>query len=133
MTTKYQITKEPEDWKYVERILPLTTVPAPPKKDEYPSGWKPQAENVDHLPYFVQRTKNHMLPVYLEIVRRGNSKQTVIKKIKGDIWLFEKDLRNFLQPNQLRPLKLYVNELGGYIQMNGDHVNAIKYFLEQKQ
>lgn len=73
-----------------------------------------------------------MLPVYMEVQRGGACRRTVVRKIKGDIWLLEKELREFLEPERSTPLRIYVNELGGYFRMNGDYVNAIKYFLEQK-
>lgn len=45
--TDYEITKDPDEWKYVERLLPYKTVPKPPTEDvELPSGWKPQCGKV---------------------------------------------------------------------------------------
>ncbi|KAJ8956566.1 hypothetical protein NQ317_012638 [Molorchus minor] len=95
---KYEVTYNPTDWKYVERILPLSVVPEPKKKDNYTSGWKRQADNLQNRPYFIERTKNHMIPVYLKISQRGIRRETIVKKIQGDIWLLEKELRTFWSP-----------------------------------
>ncbi|XP_028136705.1 probable 39S ribosomal protein L49, mitochondrial [Diabrotica virgifera virgifera] len=133
VNTKYEISKDPEEWKYVERALPPTIIPEPIQKDKYPSGWKPQAENLLDRPYFIQRTKNHMLPVYLDITQRGLRRHTIIRKIQGDINLLEKELLEFLQPQSFQPIRSQVHEFAGFIRMNGDFVNAVKYFLEKRQ
>lgn len=40
--TDYEITKDLNEWKYVERLLRYKTVPKPPTGDvELPSGYKP--------------------------------------------------------------------------------------------
>lgn len=132
VNVKYAVTNNPEEWKYVERILPPQTVPQPVKKDSYPSGWKPQGENFRDYKYFVERTKNHMIPVYLKIEMRNTRRQTFVRRIHGDIFALEAELRKFLQKESLQPIRSQVNEFCGYIRINGDHVNAIKYWLEKK-
>lgn len=113
--------------------MPLSVVPEPTKKETYPSGWKPQADNLRDQPYFIERTKNHMIPVYLDIGQRGIRKFTKLKHVKGDIWLLEKELTEFLQKDSFAPVRSQVNELAGFIRYSGDFVNAIKYWLEQKE
>nr|CAI5841479.1 unnamed protein product [Callosobruchus analis] len=130
--TKYEVTKDPVDWSYVERALPPTVVPEPLKKDKYPSGWKPQAEDLTRLPYFIERTKNHMIPVYLRSDRRGTKKTTYIRKIQGDIFKLHKEVVEFLQKGSFYPIRSQVNEFTGIIQISGDYVNAVKYWLEQR-
>ena len=116
----------------MERILPPTLVPEPQPLPEYQSGWKPQGDHKDS-PYFVERSRNHMMPVYLDVRQRGVKRHTIVKKIQGDIWLFEKDLRTFLEDLiKPKPLRLQVNEFARKICINGDHVNAIKYWLGEK-
>lgn len=132
VTTKYEVTSVPEEWKYVERVLPPLVVPEPKIRDSYPSGWKPQSPEAVNQPYYIERTKNHMIPVYLHIKERGNKKRTVVRKIKGDIWLLEKEIREFLQKDTLIPIFTQVNEFANYIMVRGDHVNAIKYLLTKK-
>lgn len=40
--TDYEITKDPNEWKYVESVLPYKVIPKPPTGDvDLPSGWKP--------------------------------------------------------------------------------------------
>lgn len=128
----YEVTKDPKEWKYVENILPPLVIPDPKPKSEYPSGWQPPAENVAERPYYVERTKNHMIPVYMKTYRRNQKRLTYLKKIKGDIWLLHKELYDFLQKESVKLIRSQVNEFAGYICFHGDHVNAIKYYLTQK-
>nr|CAH7713188.1 unnamed protein product [Callosobruchus chinensis] len=130
---KYVVTKDPIDWSYVERALPPVVVPDPVKKGKYPSGWKPQAENLTHMPYFIERTKNHMIPVYLQRDRRNAKKTTYIRRIQGDIFKLHKELLEFLQKETMYPIRSQVNEFAGIIQIAGDYVNAVKYWLEQRK
>ncbi|KAK5643250.1 hypothetical protein RI129_007095 [Pyrocoelia pectoralis] len=129
---KFETSTSPEEWKYVERVLPPAVVPTPIPKNNYPSKWKPQGDNLKDRPYFIARTKNHMLPVYLCISQRGIRRITKIKNIQGDIWLLEKQLRDFIQPQDIRPIRSQVNEFAGYIRFHGDYVNAIKYWLMKR-
>lgn len=116
----------------MERILPPITVPEPKQKDHYSSDWKPQADNLQHLPYFICRTKNHMVPVYLKTSRNNTKRLTFVRKIQGDIWLLEKEMRGFLRGETSKPVRSQVNELSNYICFHGDHVNAIKHWLSKK-
>lgn len=128
----FEKTNDPKDWKYVERILPPKTVPPPKELSEYPSGWKPQLSDIKKLPYYIPRSRNHMIPVYLKIDNRGLRRLTYVKHIQGDIWLLEKELVNFLQQDQIRPIRSQVDELNAWICIHGDYVNAIKYYLLKK-
>lgn len=130
--TKYEITKDPEEWKYVENVLPPLTVPEPKPKAAYPSGWQPPANDLTERPYCVERTKNHMIPVYMKTTYRNTRKLTYVKKIKGDIWLLHSEIKDFLQKESIKPIRSQVNEFANYLCFHGDHVNAIKYYLTQK-
>ncbi|XP_018330204.1 probable 39S ribosomal protein L49, mitochondrial [Agrilus planipennis] len=130
---KYSVSKSPEEWKYVERLLPPLTVPEPVPKETYLSEWRPQLNECLKEKYFIQRTKNHMIPVYLKIGQHGIRKVTIIKNIKGDIWALEQELRDFLQKETPKPLRSQVNEFAAYIRIYGDYVNAIKYWLTEKK
>nr|CAD7402088.1 unnamed protein product [Timema cristinae] len=126
--TQFEISRSPEEWKFVERLLPCKTVPIPLPKSEYPSGWKPpsgknMSTNVGEIagllqrlnglgrhsragrgdresartnPYFVRRSKNHMLSVYLYRGFRGHVRITQIVHIQGNIWALESDLKKYL-------------------------------------
>ena len=52
----YEVSRDPEEWKAVEALLPPELIPTVPDKAEYPSGFvRPTAKPGDH-PYFVHRT-----------------------------------------------------------------------------
>ncbi|XP_011187216.1 probable 39S ribosomal protein L49, mitochondrial [Zeugodacus cucurbitae] len=129
-----EIVRDAPEWKYVERLLPQKTIPKPVKKAEYPSGWKPQtAAALPNLKYFVARTKNHMVPVYLHTTFRGQRRITVIRRIQGDIWELERDLRIVVE--KARNGKLCasrVNEMSGQIHFHGDYVDVIREHLKEK-
>ncbi|KAF6211537.1 hypothetical protein GE061_012050 [Apolygus lucorum] len=50
--TEYEVSKNPEEWKFVERLLPPKCVPTPEPKGVYPSGWRPQDAKAYESPYF---------------------------------------------------------------------------------
>ncbi|XP_053951186.1 probable 39S ribosomal protein L49, mitochondrial [Anastrepha ludens] len=129
-----EIVHNAPEWKYVERLLPPKTVPKPIAKSEYPSGWKPQtAATLPDLKYFVARTKNHMVPVYLQTTFRGQRRITVVRRIQGDIWELEKELRIVVE--KARNGKLCasrVNEMSGQIHFHGDYVDVIREHLKEK-
>lgn len=128
-----EVLINPPEWKYVERLLPKVWVPEPIAKDEYHSGWKPQtAENISSLPYFVPRTKNHMIPVYLAITYRGQRRVTRLRRIEGDIWLLEDQLKKYIQQRIGKNIASRINELSGQIWFKGDYVNLVKEFLMEK-
>lgn len=122
--------KNPPEWKYVERILRKPLVPVPEPKSEYPSGWQPQT-NIDH-PYYVARTKNHMIPVYMVTYYRGMRRITRLRKIQGDIWLLERELRECIEKRIGKKIASRVNELSGQILFKGDCLTIIQEFLMKK-
>lgn len=126
-----EVFKNPPEWKYVERILAKPLVPEPQPKSEYPSGWRPPANKVD-LPYYVARTKNHMVPVYLSTYFRGERRITKLRKIQGDIWLLEEDLRLTIERRIGKKIATRVNELSGQIWFKGDYVTIISAYLMEK-
>jgi len=60
--TDYEITKDPNEWKYVERVLRYKIIPKPPTGDictKLPSGYKPafgklQLLNIFHTLHLLQ-------------------------------------------------------------------------------
>lgn len=127
-----EIIKNPPEWKYVERILPPKTVPTPTTKDEYPSGWTPQKAEAFQHPYFVTRTRNFMLPVYLRLDHRGFRRTTTIKNINGDIWELYHDVIAHIKYYMARNERAQVNEFTRQIIINGDYVNLMKNYLTSK-
>ncbi|KAK3594331.1 hypothetical protein CHS0354_024267 [Potamilus streckersoni] len=122
-----------DEFKYVEKLLPSKTVPEPPKHTLYPtpSGWVPPAANLS-TPYAVNRTKNHNLPVYLQVKVGGTRKLTLIRKIDGDIWALEADIRNFLEPITGKKCLTQVHEVARFIRVRGNYVTEVGKFLIDK-
>lgn len=127
-----EIIKNPLEWKYVEQILAPNIIRKPTPKAEYTSGWKPQTIDPTKTSYMIHRTKNQMLPVYLEILFRGTKRTTNIRRIEGDIFAFEEELTNFLEDYLKRKFVIRVNEYSGEIKIRGDYVNLVKHFLMEK-
>ncbi|XP_074662407.1 large ribosomal subunit protein mL49-like [Tubulanus polymorphus] len=131
------IEETSKDWIHVERILPRKTIPEPPTHESYPtpSGWVPQYAKPGDYPYFVCRSKFHNFPVYLD--QKGHDLQrklTTVRKIEGNIWEFEKDLRAFLVNYYPQNTFIFtqVNEICRLIRLKGIHLDAITKFLIEK-
>ncbi|XP_030567494.1 probable 39S ribosomal protein L49, mitochondrial [Drosophila novamexicana] len=127
-----EIVHNPPEWKFVERLLPPATVPQPIAKPAYPSGWQPPKSDGLASGYFVARTKNHMVPVYLHTRYRGQRRLTVVRRVHGDIWALERELRALVE--RARNGKLCatrVNELSGQIHIHGDYVDLLRTHLKQ--
>lgn len=127
---------EPERWFWVERLLPkyddsphLTAIPR-----ELPSGYTPQSFVPPDLPYFVNRTRNGLYPVYKQVHHsESRGVETVVQNIEGDVWKFEQDLREWLRDK--RPDLDYepgVYEARGKILVKFDCVFEIVDFLRSK-
>lgn len=129
-----EVIHNPPEWKYVEELLGEKLVPTPEHKSEYPSGWKPQdPEQYKKLPYYVRRTKNHMLPVFLTIRYRGFRRLTFIKNIEGDIWELEKECAEIIKERtRNNPVYSHINEMAGLIKIKGDFVTLIQKHLLNK-
>lgn len=130
-----QVSRDPAEWKFVEAILSKPLVPEPPTTTtaNFPSGWQPQVDNVDGLPYFVARTKNHMQPVYLCTYFRGQRRLTKVRRVQGDIWQLERELHaTIVQRLGGKEIVSRVNEMSGQIWFKGDYVNIVKEFLASK-
>lgn len=107
----YEIEKNPPEWEYVKRLLPFTTIPKIIPKDSYPSGWVPPKEEALNHPYFLSRTKNAELPIYLKITYRGMRKISIIRKIEGDIWLLNDEIKQYLKQKNKRYVETRVHEV----------------------
>lgn len=126
-----EVVKNAPEWKYVERLLAPRVVPKPVAQSEYPSGWKPPQPKPD-LKYFVARTKNHMLPVYLHRSFRGQRIITAIRRIDGDIWQLEAELRYLIEKRLNKQIVTRVNEMNGQIELKGDFVTIVEEYLLEK-
>ena len=124
-----------EEFKYVEKLLPSFTVPEPPRHDQYPtpSGWiPPSSKGAANYPYFVERTRFHNFPVYLNEEDGGTRKLTVINRVKGDHWKFEADLREFLSKRTDKKVYTQVDELTERVRVRGIYLDEVVDFLLEK-
>ncbi|XP_035438036.1 probable 39S ribosomal protein L49, mitochondrial [Spodoptera frugiperda] len=128
----YEIVKNPPEWAYVQRLLPFDTIPQVTPKESYPSGWIPPKEEAKNLPYFIARTKNHELPIYLNITYRGIRQITKIKRIEGDIWLLNDEIKQYLKEKNKRYVETRVHEVGRFIETKGDYVNDLVQWAHSK-
>ncbi|XP_070162790.1 large ribosomal subunit protein mL49 [Polyergus mexicanus] len=131
--TKYKITKDPDEWKYVERVLRYKIVPKPPTGDvELPSGYKPPCASPTDYSYFIERTRNYMQPVYMNRSNRGIKITTKLSKIQGDIWTLDRDIKEYLKKCKGRAPPSQIHEFAGVIKFKGDWVNRIKDWMNIK-
>ncbi|GFY28277.1 39S ribosomal protein L49, mitochondrial [Trichonephila clavipes] len=118
-------------WHFVERLFPKLRIPQPPQNYST-TGWKASAETVPNEPYFIERTRNHMLPVYESRVYKDRVLVTQVRKIQGDIWVFEQDLKNYLHEKLGEEVESHVNEMCCFVNVKGRYVNEIKEWLYNK-
>nr|XP_058159255.1 large ribosomal subunit protein mL49-like [Dasypus novemcinctus] len=121
------------EYQFVERLIPPTSIPKPPKHEQYstPSGWQPPQDTPPNLPYFVRRSRMHNIPVYKDITH-GNRQMTVIRKVEGDIWALQKDVEDFLSPLLGKTPVTQVNEVTGTLRVKGYVDQQLKAWLLEK-
>lgn len=56
----------------------------------------------------------------------------MIRRIKGDIWAVEKELRDYIRDKAKKELGMRINELGGIIKIRGDFVHHVTNWCQQK-
>ncbi|XP_067170872.1 large ribosomal subunit protein mL49 [Apteryx mantelli] len=127
------VVESTAEYAFVERLLPPTRVPDPPKHPSYPtpSGWSPPRDPPPALPYFVRRSRMHNVPVYRDLTH-GNRKMTVIRKIEGDIWALEGSSRPSWGGARGREPLTQVNELTGTLRIKGYFDGEVKAWLLEK-
>ncbi|XP_026863830.2 39S ribosomal protein L49, mitochondrial [Electrophorus electricus] len=126
------IVESSEEYRFVERLIPPTCIPTPHKYDgSAPSGWTPPSEVPPALPYMIRRSRMHNVPVYSDI-KHGNQKSTLLRKVEGDIWALNKDVKEYLQQLTGKELPTQVNEVTGTIRIKGQFDKEIKEWLVKK-
>ncbi|CAI5796952.1 ribosomal L49, mitochondrial [Podarcis lilfordi] len=92
------IIESTNEYRFVERLIPPSRAPVPPKHDSHPtpSGWSPPQDPLPDLSYFVRRSRMHNIPVYTDTTFRGYRKMTVIRKIEGNIWALENEVKELI-------------------------------------
>ncbi|XP_014271785.1 large ribosomal subunit protein mL49 [Halyomorpha halys] len=128
----FNVSKDPKEWKYVSRLLPGKYIPDPIPKDNFPSGWKPPSIDAANGPYYVRRSRNHMVPVYLRICQRGINKRTTIRHVLGDIWLFSTDLKKYIEDIVKHDVGVRVDEVGCRVVLRGDYWYYAQQFILEK-
>lgn len=134
------IIESKEEFQHVKKLIPSLVVPDPPKHESYPtpSGWVPSDyEKSSKLSYSVLRTRFHNFPIYA-LEREGGSRKLVkLKRIEGDIWQFDKDLRNYIEQciekYEGKKLNVYsqVNEVQRQVVVKGHYQEYVnKFFIE---
>ncbi|KAL7846271.1 hypothetical protein SRHO_G00212510 [Serrasalmus rhombeus] len=121
-----------DEYKYVERLVPPSRIPSPPKHEgSAPSGWTPPSETPPSLPYMIRRSRMHNVPVYSDI-KHGNQKSTLVRKVEGDVWALNKDVKEFLQQLTGRETATQVNEVTGTVRIKGHFEKELKAWLVQR-
>lgn len=120
------------EYKFVERLIPPSQVPAPPKHvGRTPSGWCPPAETPPPLPYMIRRSRMHNVPVYTDVTS-GSRKTTLIRKVEGDIWALEQDVKQYLKEVTGKELPTQVNEVTMTLKVKGHYDAELKEWLLSK-
>ncbi|XP_013871721.1 large ribosomal subunit protein mL49 [Austrofundulus limnaeus] len=129
---KTELIESTEEYKFVERLIPPTQVPDPPKHvGAAPSGWTPPAETPPPLPYMIRRSRMHNVPVYTDLTH-GNRKITMVRKVEGDIWALDKDVREYLKEVTGKELPTQVNEVTNTLKVKGHFDQELKAWLISK-
>ncbi|KAM9785359.1 large ribosomal subunit protein mL49 [Neosynchiropus ocellatus] len=126
------IIESTEEYKFVERLIPASRVPDPPRHTgPTPSGWTPPADSPPDLPYMIRRSRMHNIPVYTDLTH-GNRWMTLVRKVEGDIWALEKDVREFLRDVTGKELPTQVNEVTMTLKVKGQYDQELKQWLSEK-
>uniref|UniRef100_A0A8P4K0P5 Large ribosomal subunit protein mL49 n=1 Tax=Dicentrarchus labrax TaxID=13489 RepID=A0A8P4K0P5_DICLA len=114
------------------RLIPPSRVPAPPKHAGVtPSGWTPPADSPPPLPYMIRRSRMHNIPVYTDLTN-GSRKTTLVRKVEGDIWALEKDVKQYLEKLTGKELPTQVNEVTMTLRVKGHFDLELKEWLASK-
>ncbi|KAI7793171.1 mitochondrial ribosomal protein L49 [Triplophysa rosa] len=120
------------EYRFVERLIPLSRIPAPPKHNgPSPSGWIQPPDTPPSLPYMIRRSRMHNVPVYSDI-KHGNQHSTLLRKIEGDMWALNKDVKEFLLGLTGKDPPTQVNEITGTIRIKGSFEKELKDWLLEK-
>uniref|UniRef100_A0A3P9MND1 Large ribosomal subunit protein mL49 n=1 Tax=Oryzias latipes TaxID=8090 RepID=A0A3P9MND1_ORYLA len=129
---KPALIESTEEFVFVERLIPPSRIPDPPKHaGPAPSGWTPPAETPPPLPYMIRRSRMHNIPVYTDLTH-GNRKMTLVRKVEGDIWALEKDVKQFLQELTGKDMPTQVNEVTMTLKIKGHFDQELKSWLSSK-
>jgi len=150
--TNFEVSRDPEEWAHVERLLATPFIPPPPPHLRYPtpSGWSPPNPDPS-LDWAVRRKKDHHYDIKVEDqwklktldpVGGGGFQVTTVSGIEGDVWSFRRDALDFLTPLLPKPQKWQkrrkqeietrVDEVECRVHFKGIHDHNLKDFLLSK-
>lgn len=130
----------PELWSFVELLARHKIAPEIPTRKlgepikPMPSGYVPPPDTAPDLPYFVARTRNHLLPVYYGLSKDPDECMTYVKNVMGDMWLFEEQLRKHLESLNPTQGKLVstVREPDEMVGFRGKHLHQVVDWLHHQ-
>ncbi|XP_068607506.1 large ribosomal subunit protein mL49 [Brachionichthys hirsutus] len=123
------VTESTETYRFVERLIPPTRVPDPPKHAGVaPSGWSAPPAAPPPLPYMIRRSRMHNIPVYTDVTN-GSRKMTVIRKVEGDIWALDRDVKHYLKGVTGKELPTQVNDVTMTLKVKGHFDRELKDWL----
>ncbi|KAK2850958.1 hypothetical protein Q5P01_007234 [Channa striata] len=126
------IVESTEEYTFVERLIPPSRVPTPPKHaGPTPSGWIPPADSPPTLPYMIRRSRMHNIPVYTDLTH-GSRKTTLVRKVEGDIWALEKDVKQYLKEVTGKEMPTKVNEVTMTLTVKGLFDKELKQWLASR-
>lgn len=114
--TNFELSRDPVEWSYVERLLAPPVIPPPPPHAQYPtpSGWSPPNPDLS-LSWAVRRKKDHHFDIQVEDQWKlktqtvpgggGGFMVTTVSGVVGDIWGFRRDALDYLTPLLPAPQK----------------------------
>lgn len=135
--TKVRNVTSPDLWEYVKRLARIKIAPeVKRRKPNEPliamsSGFIPPPEEPPNLPYFIARTRNHLLPVYYWLENDSEKCVTLVKNVMGDIWKFEEDLRSYLESLNKSGERILtsVQEPDEVVEFKGKHLHDVVDWL----
>jgi large subunit ribosomal protein L49 len=135
----FTVSNNADEWKFVDRLIPLELIPSIPKKDRYPSGFQPPhispEDAIEKYGYFVGRPSSQMLPVYLLHESQEVSTPfllTKIRKAEGNLFKLREDIDAFLKDRYKREFVCQVSELQQHVCYKADLEEELKEFLLKK-
>jgi len=147
--TNFEVSRDPVEWSYVERLLAPAVVPPPPPHPHYPtpSGWSPPNPDPS-LTWKVMRKKDHHYDITVDGLWKtkagapGAFQVTTVAGIEGDIWAFHRDAKAYLmerlpapqkwQKRRPREIETTVDEWGAKIDFKGIFDKHLTDFLLSK-
>jgi len=147
--TDFEISRDPVEWSYVERLLAPAVVPPPPPHPQYPtaSGWTPPKPDPT-LTWRVKRKKDHHYDITVDQSWKtkagapGMFQVTTVGGIEGDIWAFHREAKAYLmtrlpapqkwQKRRPQEVETTVDEWASKIGFKGIFDQQLKEFLLSK-